>query len=75
MLQIAEEAEKDGGPSWVQPLASEVARVLRPGGRILFVEKKSVYNSMEFVRAVEGLRMDGTYRVFGEGEQVSVRES
>lgn len=72
MLQISEDAAKsDLASSWLVALLSETGRVLRPGGRILFVEKKDVKvdREIDFVSAMQGLRMDGSYKLFAAGEE------
>lgn len=47
---VAAASGKDGAPATVKGLASEVARVLKPGGTVLFVEKGE---SKELVRDVQ----------------------
>ena len=72
MLQISEDAAKSSlSSSWLVSLLEESGRVLRPGGRILFVEKKKVKcdREVDFVAAMQGLRMDSSYKLFAAGEE------
>ena len=63
-----------GSDEWFRNLLEELNRVLKVGGRLVFVEKRDIAgllpgpSAVPLVGAIEGMRMDGSFKLFADGE-------
>lgn len=68
------EGDKVGAADWFEYAVKDVSRVLKDGGRVLFVERQEIDDlfgsgrNIGFVDGLRALRMDGTFKMFGPNE-------